>query len=376
MSMRTKIIGNSKEYEASVSSDGFLRVDTRDYYDYTNAVRYFVNDTYGDSLNVNGNNSGGGSITELIYDGDNAAWSPSIISSTSDDFTFPSTTENHTSGGSASFEYATSENGDTAQFLRSGYLDLTPYNSLTGWIYLTRWQTNGTKQILFYGYDTTASVNIGIAVDLGNYINKATLNAWQSFTIPLSDMNLTDQTIDAVRTQVIDVGSGGTPRGFLDDFKFSGNSDPGSGPATYTLEPNTGEILIVDSYCYTLANSSSLDTTLANGTMPKLSWNKLLGVTLTNGINYRRFNNGVATFTANWKNLLDIISSPGAEITNYGADATSAFISVNYKFAASTPLKYSERDSVKITINDDLSAFGYFKVSANCRIATPDLIRS
>ena len=100
--------------------------------------------------------------------------------------------------------------------------------------------------------------------------------------------------------------------------------------------------------------------------MPNLTWNKILNVTLQNGLLYRRYNLGEITYSANWKHITDILSSPGSKINNHFSDGSSVLITLDYDFAEPTILYHTERDKISIQLTDDLSDFDFFKVSANC----------
>lgn len=152
---------------------------------------------------------------ESVYNADDTLWTFSIIESNPNDFTV-SAAENHTVGGTQSLSYSGSEDGDIAQFNKGEDIDLTEYNQLTGWIYITDW--GGGDNIQFYGYDTQTDVVVGNSINLSDYITTATQDTWQRFNIPLADMGLSTETIDAIRMEMVGVGA--PPNGYIDDLYF------------------------------------------------------------------------------------------------------------------------------------------------------------
>lgn len=355
--------GRGRRNKASVSDDGFLRVDTKPYYEYKNAVRYFVSQEYGRNMNVDASPSA--SIVENIYDGgDNVYWTASIIESFFNDFDLTSTDQAYT--GSQSFQYADPEDGDIAQFARGSDLDLTDYDTLTGWIYVTDWVEVGTKEILFYGYNTGTGTIVGNTVNLSNYINTQDQDTWQPFSITLEALGLVNETIDAIRTELVDVGPGGAPQGYLDDFRFTGSTGNIISPVRYRLEPNTDEYLIVESLNFTFVRE--YDPTITNSNMYGLSYNDILGFTPTNGILYRRFSKELLEFNVLLKNLFDLISIPDMTVTDAWYDGTNTLIKVRYTFVEMAILKYSLRDYIELRLSDNFSSFKQFRVSAGCKI--------
>lgn len=155
---------------------------------------------------------------EQIYNSDDTLWTLTILLTAPDDFV-DSNIQNHTTGGTQSLDFSGSENGDIAQFSKDAYIDLTEYDNFSGWIYITSWGTGDNIQ--FYGWDTNADSIVGNLINLSDYVVEANLNTWQQFSIPLTDMGLNGQTIDAIRIQMVGAGFGGfDPTGFLDDLSF------------------------------------------------------------------------------------------------------------------------------------------------------------
>ena len=155
-------------------------------------------------------------IIQQIWNGDDTLWTFSVISSIPADFVI-SAAQNHTPGGTNSLNFTDSEDDDIAQFYKGSLINLSDYNSLQGWIYITSWGAG--DDIQFYGYNTTTDSVVGTPVNLSDYVVETTLNSWQMFDIPLTDMGLQFSTVDAFRMQMI--GAGDPPSGYIDDIKLN-----------------------------------------------------------------------------------------------------------------------------------------------------------
>jgi len=364
MSMDIKIInGRGNKSKASVSDDGFLRVDTKPYYEYKNAVRYFVNNTYGRNMNINASPSA--STNEDIHNGeDDTYWTASVIEGGTLDFDFSSTDQSY--NGTQSFRW-NAEDGDIAQFLHPGGvdLDLSSFIELSGYVYFNDWDQTGVKEVLFYGYDTGTDSIIGNTVNLADYINTLDLNQWQPFIIPLSDMGLSGETINAIRTEIVESGPGGPPRGYLDDFELIGLKEGLISPVDYILSPRKGEYLSVETLNFIFVNS--YDSSLLNGTMNNLSYDNIIGYKPINGILYRRFSEEVLEFNIILRSLFDFLSIPDLYITDSMCDGTDTLLKMTYSFIESGILKDSKKDYISLRLADDFSNFKQFRVSAGCK---------
>lgn len=354
--IKHNITGNNNSI-AEVSSDGYLHTLQKPYFEYNNIVRFFVNETHGDNLAINASALG----TPIdVYNADDSYWTLSNIIGSG---FAPSAAQNHTPAGTNSLDFSAAVNQDIGQLLGSETV-LSTANTLEGWIYLTYWYDT-SKNISFYGYNSSTGLQVGDSILLSDYINTTSLNNWQKFNIPLSDMNLISQTIDSIRIVTIDPTSpGGAPNGYLDDIQFVGAAT--GGPYEYIIEPQPDEELSVTNISYAL--SANYDNTLANSNMPNISYNKLLNLSLIDGLLYSRWNNNMLSYSVNWRNIIEILSSPGTTISNFGSDGTSVFMTILYTFAEPTILRYSRRDKITIDISENFSSLNFFKVSTNCKL--------
>jgi len=378
MPIKSHITDPSTGHQAQVNfdpgEDQALVVATRPLKTFENVTRFFTSDTYGINMNIGvevPDTPDAAGVVPVHDGGDNVYWTASSISGT---WTFSDPAQNHTPGGTSSVNGSATINDSLAQFAKGSNLDLSDYNSLSGWIYITLWPTGGgagTKEVLIYGWNDTLGIVVGNSVNIGNYVNVGNLGTWQNFAIPLSDLGLNGQTIDAIRVRTVDIGPKDPPDYWLDDIQFNPSSSGGGGsgddsPATtgdlgiFIVEPNLETWLHVSKM--TLTFVAAYDSTLANGTLPGIPYNGILGVSLTSGIVYQRVQNGTVLDQNITLNLIDLIQLPTATIVAQGADDTFTWFSVDLDFIEPVILKPENKDKLQFIIADNLSGLEFFRV--------------
>lgn len=156
---------------------------------------------------------------EGVYNADDIQWTMSVIQSSADDFVV-SVAQNNTPNGTRSLDLTGSENNDIAQFSRpAGNLDLTSFTNLEGYIWINLF--DGSDNVSIYGWNTGTNSIVGNSVNISSYVNTSTTDEWQNFIIPLTDMNLDGETIDAIRIQTTDSADC-----YLDDIILYTSSNP------------------------------------------------------------------------------------------------------------------------------------------------------
>jgi len=301
-----------------------------------------LNDTYGNQIAQDFSQSG---TPDQIHDGeDSVLWTASAISGT---WTFNSAAQAHS--GVQSVDATSTVNASIAQFAKGSDLTLANYVALTGWIYITAWSAIGTKEVKIYGWDTGTAMQNGDQLNLADYVDNFTFNSWQKFAIPLSDFNFSGATVDAVRVQTIDIGGGPPPDYYLDDLQFEELGDP----AAFDITPPTGKRFLVHKFRYTLVDAYA--GTLADATMPNLSYNKLLGVTsLPVGLIFTRFKGNTPAGRAVIHNVGDAVIA-GAEIINIMSDGINTSITILREFSEPIILDSAQKDIIRISAADDIS---------------------
>ncbi|MBE9592461.1 MAG: hypothetical protein IMF19_03175 [Proteobacteria bacterium] len=162
--------------------------------------------------------------------------------------------------------------------------------------------------------------------------------------------------------KTIDTGVGDPPDYYLDDIQIEETSYP----VEFTIEPDAGKWLHVNSYSIFLVDAYA--ATLADATMPLLFYDKLLGVSsLENGILYRRNISGEVPLSFPFRNLGDILMFPGARIENYGADGTNAFLKILVDMGEPIILRDENDDNISFQVADNLTSLIKLVISANCK---------
>jgi hypothetical protein len=232
---------------------------------------------------------------------------------------------------------------------------------LTGWIYITGWPTTGTKEAQIYGWDVGVG-QIGNSINIGDYVNTSILNTWLKFVIPLSDMGLTNQTVDAIRIKTVSLGAGSAPSYYLDDIQIQEKELP----IEYTIEPDDDTWLYIDSINIVMADA--LNTVLADASMWNISYNKFLGISeLSAGLFHQEYHDEKVTLTAVFHHLLDFLQMPNSNLLNTGCDGTNAWFSLSETFGSSVLLKSETTDKLVMNVRDDMSGLLRFRMSVSCR---------
>ena len=335
-----------------------LVVATRPLKYFENSVRFFTNDDYGNDMNVD---TGALGTPEEVHNGtDDTLWTGSNIVGTIK--AFDSTDQNHTSGGSKSVKVENEPVNDVFQFAKGSDLDCNDYVALTLWIYVDKdWK--GGDSVELYGWDTGTSLQIGTSINLEDYFEYGDYDTWHKITIPLTDMGALASytTLDALRVrQVSNEGKG--PKYYLDDIQFEETGTP----VTFELKPTNGTWLYVKEFTISIADA--LASTLLNAGLPNLAYNKLLGETLTSGINYKREHDGKILFSRTINSILDLLQSPNTEIVSQGSDGTNTFITIRATHTEPLLLKSENDDVLSWTVSEDLSGLLQLKISAGCKV--------
>lgn len=348
-------IGN--KVAAEVTDEHALKVATVAYEDLDTEVSVFLNPTYGANMAINASPVGEAPIP--IHDGEeHTYWTASAIVGIWD---FSGEVQAHDS--TASIDGTLTVHQDVAQFARGSDLTLTPYSQISGWIYITAWSDLGGKELNFTGWDTSLSVQVGLPANIGNYVNVNLLNVWQKFIIPLSDMNLYQDVIDALRLSIIDDGAGDPINFYLDDLVLEGG---GASVQEYIVAPQVGQkfhvttinLFMVDNY----------DSTLLNATMPKLSYDKLLGESFVTGLVFRVIVDEIITFAVSIKDISDIMSIPAIDQFHTFGDGVNTGLHFSFTFPVPLEIDSRTEDRLSILITENFSGFLRLNASAASKL--------
>ena len=350
MSLKTKIVGVDNlaaETQENVFGSG-LKVYTYKGVLKEDSFRQFINPTQGANLNVDGSLSG---IPDQIHNGiDSVLWTASALSGT---WVFNSTTQANT--GIRSIDATATTNNDTALISKGSNLDMNGYSSVTGFIYVGAWDTRGTKDVrLQWRNSGTTS---GVQVNLSAYIDTTLFGSWQKFTIPLSDFGAASSAIiNELTITTVDVGAGPPPNYFLDDIQL----EERGGGFIYTIAPELDDFWDVTSLSFTIVDA--FNSTLLNSSMFNLPYNGLLSLaSLTNGINIQQIQDGKIKYSTTIRDFIDFIEIPAQTELDAGGDGVNTWFSLKKVFPTAFRLVGQNADTIKITVNDDLSSLIRFR---------------
>ncbi len=253
--------------------------------------------------------------------------------------------------------------GDVFQFAKGSDLTLANFTAITMWIYVDKnWGVSDSTS--FYGYDSAAAAQVGDAVLLQEYFDFTDFDTWHSIVIPLGDMGLASAaTVDAFRVEQV-ATSGPKPVFYLDKLQVEASGTP----AVFKVNVDRADRFHIEELVFAYADA--LDATLANGTMPALAYNQILGVTaLPTGFTITRSRGGKTLFVASVKTLGAHLSA-GAKADLPWTDGTNTFVTLRAIFDRPLILSGAPGDILTITINDDMSGLLQFTAAARGGLET------
>ena len=290
-----------------------------------------------------------GGTPEGVHDGTDATeWTAVATVGTWD---FASTAQANT--GTKSIEALNMSDGDIATISKGSDLDFGGFVSLTGFVYITRFNDTQQEMLLYFCDDL---ITVGNSVNIMNYVDASTLNTWQKFTIPKEDMGIANINVDALKVEFV-VNAGSAPRLYLDDIQIEE-----TGGAKFIASPPPGMVFQFNAIEFVIVND--IASTVADGTSPGLSYDKFIGLTsLTSGISLQRFDKKVPQVSVIMQNLFDILSST-FDIKNVTSDGTNTMVKLRVDLPLFVTMDALENDRIELTVNDDLSSLLEFRAIA------------
>ncbi len=351
--------GNHKKAHIRTHNDlnnsNGLVVATHPLKTFKNQGKIFISPTYGLDMNVGITLS----TIENIHDGtDNLYWTASsIVPPIGSKFTFNSGDQNHTGGGTSSIKVDNVSVDDTMQLLSPVDFDLNGSVLLSIWVYVEKdWVIGDSVEI--FAWDSGTGMKVGTSVFLEDYFTFSLFSVWQNISIPLTDMNLTTQTIDAFKIrQVAAVEK--APKFYMDDIKLEGTVGEVE-IGEFFVKPDAGTWYYVQNLRFIIA--APLTGKVENGTMPGLSYDDILGVgPLVTGIVYQRLQFGEIKSSFIARQLSDFLSTPGTTFQTI-SDGVNTMITIDQSFEIPVLLKSENQDELKITIIDNLAGLSLFRM--------------
>lgn len=289
---------------------------------------------------------------DLINDGgDNAGWTGSNITGTK--VTFNSTEQAH--DGTNSIKVDAPALNNIWQFDKGSTFTPASYIALTMWIYVDSSWTLGDS-VSIYGYDTGGAVQVGDSVLLEDFVNETDFGVWHKATIPMEDFNFAGGTFDAFRMQLVGK-HGATPVFFIDQFQ----AEEAGGAEEFLIESVVGEMFNISRFTLVFVGSNS--ETLADNSYPHLDPDKILDVTLPNGILLTRKQNGAVAFSVVFLSLSNMLVS-GGTIGSVVGTATKTILTIDLDFDVPVAIDSSKGDNLSFIISDDLTGWESFTAVA------------
>jgi len=171
-------------------------------------------------------------------------------------------------------------------------------------------------------------------------------------------MGIATSSIDAFRIENAARAGAKSPTFYLDDWYLQETGTP----VIYTVEPNKETWFHITEMRALFVDAVATDTP----DVISLSYDQVLGVTLTEGFLFQRFQNGLNVnplFSIRVLNLGDILMTQSWHIENMGSDTTNTFLLVTQQLPVPMTLRSEDLDRLQVTIEDDLTAFVRFNMS-------------
>lgn len=232
--------------------------------------------------------------------------------------------------------------------------DWENFTTLTGKVDLDTF-TDGVHAIVM-GFELNG-VAVGNSVDVNDFIDTGDF-AEQTFVIPREAFGLVPgNLVNSLRITLLRLG-GTKPTFKLDDLQLESTGNA----AVFSIDVARGKRFHI--YELTFAYADALTGLVTNGTMPGLSYDKILALSaLTNGFTILRTSKGKTLFSANIKTIGAHIAA-GAILGSEMSDGTNTCITLRVLFVDPLVLSGDPDDRLCIQINDDMSGLLSFTASA------------
>jgi len=333
---------------------------TEPYRDFENQFAPFVNSEYGANMNIDGAFGG----TPLgIHDGiDSTLWTGSNI--VGGKAVFNNTARPRT--GTNSVRIDNPAINDIWQFDKGSDLVVADYVAITIYINIDKdWSTGDSVSL--YCWDTSGATIVGALVLLEDYMDEFNFDVWQTISIPFADLGLTTTNFDAIRMEHVGKGGGKSPKFYLDDMQVEQSGTP----AIFKTETPIKTKYYIDKLIITVVDA--LDTTLANSSMPSLSYDKILGLAeLTNGILLQRTVKNKITFSAPLRKLGDFMAI-GFDINSHICDGTNTLITLGIDFPKPLLTFGGSQSFLSLQVSDDLTGLIHLNAVARGSIEVKQL---
>ena len=297
------------------------------------ATRAFLNSEFGNALNQNVAFSG---TPVVIHDGgDSSAWTGAAVAGAWD---FADTT--NPAAGSNCVSLTLGNDADSATFTGGASVNGANYSAISMDVRLDTFNSanhNITIQCALSG------TPIGVAVNVGNYINPAVLGIYQTAAIPLSDLGVDALTFDRIVVTLSRAG-GAKPTFRFDSIQV----EETGGIELFLVGPDTGKIFYIDELKFVFVDN-------VTGNLA-LDYSQILGVSPSNGIIITRITRDGPVVGRKISSVYEF-ESFGFDVSEPQDNGTNSLISASVRFIPPLELDDSFGEYIQIEISDDLSGF-------------------
>lgn len=310
--------------------------------EYFGAALFLVDEDGSSNMAVDASISG---TPEVVYlDEPTTGWTNSALTGVWDFASAAITPQS----GTESIDATATVDGSQALMERSTTIDLSAFSSISGFIYLTTWNSSR--------HDVTvevrlAGVIVGNPVNVNDYVDTGTLGAWLPFVIPKIDMGLNGSIIDQVVFTTLS-SSGQPPNYYLDTINIEE-----SGSKVFSFSPEPGQVFELD----TINISFSDNITVVEP-------NQLMGLpSLTNGVRFRTVTDGVTRFGGGIRTIGELSSTGTINSQITGAADTTITLTVP---SPGTLIRFNgdTGDAFSAVISDDFSSLTGFTTYIRGRV--------
>lgn len=244
-------------------------------------------------------------------------------------------------------------NADMALFEDGTSIDLSNFTAVTGRIFLTRFTRDKNDVTIQF---RSNGVVVGTKLNINDFIDDALLNSWQKFILTKANLGVSGETVDEIVIGT-EVSSGNTPLYWLDVLQVEV-----AGGTTFTMTPPNERFLLTQ-FDFTIADVVA--STVANGTMPGLSYDQILGVAklALGGITLTRFRKDAVAFAANFTQFSDFLLG-GFSLLSAISDGTNTHVHLRNDIVGSVLLEVRKGDKITLSFAEDLSGLLTFKAVA------------
>jgi hypothetical protein len=306
-----------------------------------------LNQIYGDQLAIDGSFSG---VPHLIYDEDVGTPTEWDVIAVSGVWDLASTVNPY--NGTKCIEAATVEDGDTIQISNGGCVTCV---AITGWIRFEKWSEARNNHLAIFAWDQDGSVMIGNEVRIEDFVNPNILNQYQRFVIPLIDMGVTGDQVEALRIRVdSDTGEPNAPDFRMDLIELQ----EAGGGIEYTAFPIPGSWYYAS--CLKTVFSGVPEAFLAPN-VPSVDYERFFNIdALTSGVVLIVSKDGITTQALNIKNVGEYNQVPEVKNLEWFGDAVKGSLTLSLLFSSPLVLKSEFNDFSRVTINEDLTGIKSF----------------